>query len=126
MIITESKPYGMIKGQLKKRYRINIVSCNSCTRMCETGGKEAMKKLSMRLRKDGFNVVDMDLIGMACDFDQLKKNELKGDVTIILACDSGVYNLKKLFPRRKIIPALDTLGLGVWDKKGNLTLVRRL
>ncbi len=53
--------------------------------MCETGGKEAMKELADRLKKEGFNVVDMDLISMACNFDQLKKNELKGDVVIVLA-----------------------------------------
>ncbi len=64
--------------------------------MCETGGKEAMKGLADKLKKEGFNVVDMDLISMACNFDQLKKNELKGDVVIVLACDAGLYNLKKL------------------------------
>ena len=66
----------------------------------------------------------MDLIGVACDIDQLKKEELEGDTTIVLACDAGVYNLKKLFPKRKIIPAIETIGLGAWDEKGNLTLVR--
>lgn len=125
MIITESKPYGMIKTQLKKSDRVGIVSCNSCARMCETGGMKGMKQLATRLRKDGFTVADMDLIGLACDFDQLKKEELKGNVTIVLACDAGVYNLKKLFQKRRIIAALDTVGLGVWDEKGNLTLVKK-
>jgi len=50
---------------------------------------------------------------------------LHGNVTIVLACDAGVYNLKKLFPKRKIIPALDTIGLGAYDEKGDLNLVRR-
>jgi hypothetical protein len=124
MIITESKPFGMIKAQLNKKDKIGIVSCNSCVRICETGGKEAMKELADRLKKEGFNVVDMDLIGMACDFDQLKKDELKGDITIALACDAGVYNLKKLFPNRKIVQALDTVGLGAYDEKGDLNLVK--
>lgn len=124
MIITESKPFGMIKAELKKEDKIGIVSCNSCVRICETGGKEAMKELADRLKKEGFNVVDMDLIGMACDFDQLKKDELKGDVTIVLACDAGVYNLKKLFPNRKIVRALDTVGLGAYDEKGDIILVK--
>ncbi len=54
MIITESKPFGIIKAQLKKEDKIGIVSCNSCARMCETGGKEAMKELADRLKKRGF------------------------------------------------------------------------
>jgi len=125
MIITEIRPYGLIKSQLNKKDKIGIVSCNSCPRICETGGEEEMKKLAKRLKKEGFNVVDMDLIGRACDFDLLKKDELHGIVTIVLACDAGVYNLKKLFPKRRIIDALDTIGLGAFDHKGNLTLVKK-
>ncbi|UZE94070.1 MAG: hypothetical protein IB618_00645 [Candidatus Pacearchaeota archaeon] len=125
MIITALKPYGLIKAQLDKKDKIGIVSCNSCAKLCETGGEKEMKKLAEKLKKDDFKVVDMDLIGVPCDFDQLKKDELHGDVTIVLACDAGVYNLKKLFPKRKIIEALDTTGLGAWDEKGNLTLVRK-
>ena len=125
MIITATKPYGIIKAELKKEDKIGIVACNGCARFCETGGEKAMKELASRLKKDGFNVVDTDLIGMACDFDQLKKEELKGNVHIVLACDTGVYNLKKLFPKAKVIPALETIGLGVWDEKGDLTLVKK-
>lgn len=124
MIITELKPYGLLKSQLNKKDKIGIVSCNVCAFMCETGGEKEMKNLANRLKKDGFNVVDMDLIGSACNYDQLKKNELHGTLTIVLACDAGIYNLKKMFPKRKIIGALDTIGLGAFDNKGNLTLVR--
>jgi len=126
MIITEMKPYGLIKSQLNKKDEIGIVSCNSCPRICETGGEKEMKKLAKRLKKEGFNVVDMDLIGRACDFDQLKKDELHGTATIVLACDAGIYNLHKLFPKRKIIEALDTIGLGAFDAQGNLTLVKKI
>lgn len=125
MIVTNSKSYKGIKSQLKKTDRIGIVSCNACARMCHTGGDLIMKDFSNKLKKDGFNVVDMDLIGIACDFDQLKKDELKGNVTIVLACDSAVYNLKRLFKSRKIIPALNTLGIGVYDHKGHITLTKK-
>jgi len=125
MIITELKPYGMIKAELEKNDKIGIVSCNACPRICETGGEPTMKELAERLKKDGYNVVDKDLIGRACDYDQLKAPEIHGNVTIVLACDAGLYNLKKLFPKRKIIAALDTIGLGAYDEKGNLHLVRK-
>jgi len=125
MIVTKQKPYGLVKPKLKKSDKIGIVSCNACARMCETGGEKAMKELAAKLKKDGFTIVDTDLIGVACDFDQLKKEELNGDVTIVLACDAGAYNLYKLFPKRKIIPALDTIGLAAWDEKGNITLVKK-
>ena len=126
MIITKSVSYNKLKFQLKKSDKIGIVSCNSCARMCDTGGKKKMEEISQKLRKDGFDVVDNDLIGIACDFDQLKKDELKGDTNIVLACDSGVYNLKKLFPKHKIIPGSITLGIGAYDHKGNITLVKKV
>ena len=125
MIITEFKPYGLIKAQLDKNDKIGIISCNSCARMCETGGLKKMQELAERLKKDGYTVVDTDLIGMACDVDQLKKDQLHGNVNIVLACQAGVYNLKKIFPKHKIITALDTVGLGAWDMKGNINLVKR-
>ena len=43
MIITQSKPYGVIRSQLDKKDKIGLVTCNTCARMCETGGEEQMK-----------------------------------------------------------------------------------
>ena len=125
MIVTKSKPYGWIKKQLKKNNKVGIVGCNSCARMCHTGGLKEIRSLAAKLRKDSFKVVDMDLIGIACDIDQIKREKLKGDVTIALCCGAGVYNLKKLFPKKKIIAGLETVGLAAWDEKGNLKLVRK-
>jgi hypothetical protein len=126
MIITKSVPYSEIKKQLSKKDKIGIVACNACAKMCKTGGDFGMQKLVSQLKKDGFNVVDQDIIGVACDFDQLKKDELQGDVTIVLACDSGMYNLEKLFPKRRIITGTKTIGIGAYDHKGNITLVKKV
>ena len=126
MIITKSRSYREIKKNLKKSDQIGIISCNSCVRRCNTGGEKIMKKLAARLKKDGYNVIDMDLVGAACDFEQLKKDELKGDLNIVFACDAGVYNIKKLFPRKKLIKALNTVGLGVYNHKGCFSLVKRV
>lgn len=125
LIITKSKPLKEIIKGLKKSDKIGIVSCNACARRCDTGGEEGMKKLYQKLVKSGFQVVDMDLIGVPCDLSQLKKDELKGDVTIALTCDAGVYNLKRLFPKRKIIRALNTIGLAAYDREGKASLVKK-
>jgi len=124
MTITEPKPYGMIKSQLKKSDKIGLVSCNACVKFCETGGEEKMQKMAERLKKDGFNVVDVDLIGVACDLDQVKKETFDGEVTIVFACDAGVFNVKKLVGNKKVITALDTIGIGTRDKEGNINLVK--
>ncbi len=125
MIVTKTKPYSKIKSQLKKSDRIGIISCNACARMCNTGGEKRMKELAKKLKRDGFNIVDMDLIGTPCNFSLLNKSQLHGNVQIALACDAGVYNLKKLFPKHRIIAALETLGVGVYDSKGKVTLVKK-
>ena len=126
MIVTKSLPYSVIKKQLKKSDEIGIISCNVCARLCGTGGEKPMKKLANQLRKDGFNIVDMDLIGTPCNYDLLEKSQLHGNVQLLMACDAGVYNLKKLFPKNKIISTNKTLGVGAHDKGRNITLVKKV
>ena len=125
MIVTKTRPYSEVKKELKKSDEIGIISCNACARMCGTGGEKAMKMLALKLKKDGFNIVDIDLIGIPCDYKQLEKSQLHGNAQIVLACDSGVYNLKKLFPKHKIVSGNKTIGIGAHDGK-KLTLVRKI
>jgi len=125
MIVTSLKPYGVIRGMLKKWKKVGIVSCNSCARVCETGGKEKMDELAARLKQDGFNVVDMELLPMACAVDAAKKPNYQADYLVVLACDSGVCTLQSLFPNKVVVPALDTIGLGARDVQGNIFLMKK-
>ncbi len=83
-----------------------------------------MEEVATRLRKDGFTVVDEDLIPMCCNIDLVKKPQYEGDVLIVLACDAGVYTLNKLFPEKKTIAANDTMGLGARDGKGTIYIMK--
>jgi hypothetical protein len=125
MIVTNSQPYGIIRGMLKKWKKIGIISCNSCARACETGGKEKMEELAERLKSDGYDVVDTELVPMACNIDLVKKPEYKADMLIALACDSGVCTIQSLFPDKIVIPALETIGLGSRDRQGNIFITKR-
>jgi hypothetical protein len=125
MTITESLPLETIKKQLNRNDRISLVSCNSCVRFCQTGGLEEMKKVAKKLQKEGYNVIDMDLIGAACDLGQIKKEEFDGDVIIAFTCDAGIYNLEKLVKNKKIVPALKTTGIGTRDREGKVTLIKK-
>jgi hypothetical protein len=125
LIITTSKPFGVIRGMLKKWKKIGIVSCNSCARSCETGGKEKMDELAQRLRQEGFNVVDTELLPMACNVDAAKKPNYQADYLVVLACDSGVCTLQSLFPDKIVVPALETVGLGARDVQGNIFVMRK-
>ena len=123
MIVTSFRPYGIIKGMLRKWKKIGIVACNSCSRICETGGREKMEELAERLKKDGYNVVDTDLIPLACNVDLVKRPKYESDVLVVLACDSGVYTFQSLFPSKKVVPALNTVGIGARDGTGNIFLM---
>ncbi len=125
MIVTSLKPYGIIRGMLRKWKTVGVVSCNSCARACETGGKDRMEELANRLRQDGFQVLDTELLPMACNIDAAKRPDYKADYLVVLACDSGVCTLQSLFPNKVAVPALDTVGIGARDVQGNIFLMRK-
>jgi hypothetical protein len=125
MIVTSLKPYGVIEGWLQEGDRVGVVSCNSCARVCETGGRIGMDEMAVRLRDDGFSVVDEDLLPMCCNLDTVSKAEYAGDVLVVLACDSGVYTLEKLYPEKKVIAALNTIGLGARGASGIIYMMKQ-
>jgi len=125
MIVTYSKSYGVVKGMLKKWKTVGIVSCNSCARVCETGGKEKMEELAARLKADGFQVVDTELVPLACNVDAVKRPDYKADYIVVLACDSGVFTTQSLFPNKVVIPGNDTIGLGARDAQGNIYIMKK-
>ena len=125
MIVTSSKPYGMIRAMLKKWKKVGVVSCNSCARACETGGKEKMEEFANRLKQDGFEVVDTELLPMACNIDAAKKPSYQADYLVVLACDSGVCTLQSLFPNKIVVPALETIGLGARNIQGDIFLMKK-
>jgi hypothetical protein len=126
MIVTSSKPYGVVKGMLKKWKKIGIVSCNSCARACETGGRQKMEELAERLKNDGFNVVDTELIPMACNIDAVKRPDYQADMIVSLACDAGAFTLQSLFPSKVVVAGNDTVGIGARDVQGNIFIMRRI
>lgn len=126
MIITKSRDYKGIIKRLKKLDKIIILSCNSCAKICKTGGEKELNRLKSKLEKDGFKVTSVVLIAVPCNLDMMEesKKEFIGNTIICLACDAAIHNLKKVFPKMKIIPALKTIGLGSFTNKGYISQVR--
>ena len=84
-----------------------------------------MEELGERLKKDGYEVVGLNLVPMACNVDLVKKPEYEGGVLVILACDAGVFTYQTLFPSKIIVPALNSHGLGARDSQGNIFLMMK-
>lgn len=118
VVIVEPRPYGLIKPYLKKSDSICVAFCKSCPTLLGFG-EEEVTSFVKKLKKDGFNIVEINPVSSGCDYPKVKKQQknLKGDVILVWGCDSYVYNLKRLFPKRKISPAMTTIGSGVADKE---------
>ena len=126
MIVTCSYPYGVIISNLKKWKKIGVIACNTCARVCETGGKKAMTKLAERLRANGFNVVDEDVLPMACNIDLAKKGDYKADIIVIMACDSGLATFQSIYPNKRIVSANKTIGLGSRERNGKIFITKKI
>ena len=93
--------------------------------MCGTGGEEGLHRMKEELEKEGYNVIDELVVSPMCNRNALSKStKPKGDVIIVLACDAAVFNANLVFKGKKIIAALDTVGLGAWDENGNISMVK--
>ena len=132
MIITESKPFGVIKGKLDelKPNKIAVISCNSCAKLCGTGGDAGLIKMVSKLKEAGFNVSYSVVVPIMCNMSiegqTLNKERVNdADVIIVLGCAAGELILKKMFPNKKIISALDTIGLGAIGENHDLFLVKK-
>jgi len=84
-----------------------------------------MDEMAARLKQDGYEVVDTELLPMACNIDAARRPDYKADMLVLLACDSGVVTLQSLFPSKIVVPALDTIGIGARDAQGNRFLMRK-
>ena len=125
MIVTNSKPYGVVRGSLRKWKKISLIACNSCARICETGGQKKLDELAERLKKDGFDVVSSNVVPLVCNIDAVKRRTYEADYLVVLACDSGVFTVQSIFPDKVVVPALNTIGLGAKDSQGNIFVMKK-
>jgi hypothetical protein len=118
MIFTKALPYEQIKASLSKDDRIMIIGCESCVRASGCGGAEKMKELALRLRKDGYQVIDGYMVPGSCSPKVLFAKPGKSINTIIsLACSAGGANIRRYYPGYKIVETTRDIGLMVTDSE---------
>jgi len=121
--ITKQKPFDEIKQQLENYDRIYILGCGTCSTMTKTGGKEEV--LDMKKRLEGLDklVTGWAVIPTACDeMTEVSFKEADGPIRnvhciLVMACALGVHRVS-LYIDKPVIPALDTLFIGVEDSPG--------
>jgi len=126
MIITRNISYDVLKGMLNKAKRTGIVACDSCSSACDTGGRKKLDEITVRLKEDGYDVMQTELILMPCNVDLKEISGFEVDEFLILACDAAVNTFQMLFSSKKIIPGLNTIGYGTRDAQGNIFIIKDL
>jgi len=122
--ITKQKPFDEIKQQLDRFDRVYIVGCGTCATMTRTGGREEVLNMKEHLQDLGKLVTGWTVIPIACDeMTEVAIRENNGAIQnanciLIMACALGVHRMS-LYIDKPVIPALDTLFIGVEDGPGN-------
>jgi ferredoxin len=121
--ITKQKSVEEIEQELGGFDRIYIVGCGTCATMTKTGGREEVLKMKEHLQELGKLVTDCTVIPTACDeMTELAIKENTGAIEnanciLVMACALGVHKLTTYIDK-PVIPALDTLFIGIEDSPG--------
>jgi ferredoxin len=121
--ITRQKSLEEIEQQLEHLERVYIIGCGTCTTMTRTGGREEVLDMKERLQGMGKMVTGWTVIPTACDeMTEVSLAENNGAIQsaeclLIMSCALGVQKIAS-YVRKPVIPALDTLFIGVEDGPG--------
>lgn len=122
--ITKQKSLDEIRGQLDGLGRVYIIGCGTCATMTKTGGVEEVQFMKERLQELGKIVTGYIVIPTACDEMTevaLKENHRaisSADCILVMSCALGVHKAS-CYIDKPVIPALDTLFIGLEDGPGN-------
>lgn len=122
--ITKQKDFDEVQQQLDRFDRLYIVGCGTCTTMTRTGGREEVLDMKERLQELGKLVTGWTVIPTACDeMTEVSMKENSGDIQnanciLVMACALGVHRVN-LYSGKPVIPAVDTLFIGIEDSPGN-------
>ena len=126
--ISKQKSLNEIKQQVEEFDRIYITGCGTCATMTKTGGTEEVTSMKKYLEDLGKLITGSTVIPTACDEMTevaLKENEEainNANCVLIMASALGVHRLS-LYTDLPVIPALDTLFIGVEDSPGHFNEV---
>lgn len=122
--ITRQKPFEEIEDQFRGLEHVFIVGCGTCATVTATGGQEQVAQMKDRLEASGKLVTGWKVIPIACDqmaeatMEENRQGLDYADCILVMACALGVQRLASTV-KQPVIPALDTLFIGVEDSPGD-------
>lgn len=121
--VTRRLPLQRLLDLLTPGEEVTVISCNTCTHYCGTGGRLAMDHLTFHLEIHGISVVGKELVTRVCLQEQLRHCSVQGTI-VLMACNSGLASVREAWPDKKIVVTNDTLGLGSYHPEaGRATLL---
>jgi hypothetical protein len=126
MIVAERKPLEQIEHMLEGFQRILIAGCGTCVAVSMAGGEKEVEELAAQLRMKGKlenkqRTIDEITVTRQCDkeyLEQLAKYVDQYDVILSTACGAGVQFLAERYDEKIVLPALNTLFIGVAEGAG--------
>lgn len=126
MIVGEKKPLDRIEAMLEGFEKILVVGCGTCVAVCMAGGEKEVELLAAQLRMKGKlegkqRTIDEITVTRQCDkeyLEQLAKYVDQYDAILSMACGAGVQFLAERYDDKIVLPALNTLFIGVAEEAG--------
>lgn len=121
--ITRQKSLDDVEQQIEGLERVYIIGCGTCATITNTGGREQVLDMKERLQELGKTVTGWTVIPTACDEmteASLQENNSaiqSADCLLVMSCALGVQKVGT-YNGKPVIPALDTLFIGVEDEPG--------
>lgn len=126
MIVAERKPLEQIEAMIDGFEKILVTGCGTCVAVCMAGGEREVELLAAQLRMKAKmagikRTVDEVTITRQCDkeyLDQIAKYVDEYDAVISAGCGAGVQFLAERYEDQIVLPALNTLFIGVSEGSG--------
>lgn len=122
--ITRQKPFSEVMQLLERFNRVFIIGCGTCATMARTGGRDEVLEMKNRLQETGKLVTGWAVIPTACDEmtgETARENEeaiKNAGCSLVMACAMGVQRVNSYLNSKPVIPALDTLFIGMEETPG--------
>lgn len=121
MIVAKRKPFEEIKNMLKGYNKVLNVGCGTCVAVCLTGGEKEVAVLNAELdmaRKLDSKPIELGsyTVERQCDREYLETLDSMVDeyeAILSMACGAGIQFLAERYPKKPVLPAVDTTFIGV-------------
>ena len=122
--ITSQKPLDEINQQMEGLGRVYLIGCGTCATMTKTGGRDEVLNMKEHLQELGKMVTGWIVLPTACDdMTEVTLQENNGAIQnasciLVMSCALGVHRVGSYIDR-PVIPALNTLFIGLEDSPGD-------